>query len=94
MYNENGRMVKRVKPNEAYCLCSTIEEDHKKGRKGRLDKLGVTMNNLQDIGCISNKDMLTVQAGHFSPSIGFRLLTGDVASEMLKFERKVRMEIK
>ena len=59
-----------------------------------MEKLNVLLNGMRDVSFMSNKDMMITHSGHFTPSIRHRLLTGEIINEMLKIERKGRIEMK
>ena len=86
--------IKRIHPNEAFFLGSALMEERGKGRMSWIEKLNALYNGVQDTSCISNKEMIIAQAGHFFPSIGHSLFTGDLTNGMLKWERRVRTTMK
>ena len=56
-----------------------------------MDKLKVLSNGMKKVSFMSNRDMMITHSGHFTPSIGHVLLTGDITNEILKIERQCRI---
>lgn len=78
----NGYEIKKISPNEAYFLDSALTEDGNVGRDKRTEKLKVLLNGMKDVSFLSNKDVMINQVGHFTPSIGYGLLTGDITVDI------------